>query len=149
MEYAHLIMLAVLIVAVVAGITNTMMTSVFERLREFGMLLGLGLRPRGIVRMLFAEAAVLGVMGAALGTSLGLAAVLGMAAGGGVDLMGLEKSGAEFAFGGIAMPSMVVPRVVVWNYVTGLVAVVATSLLSALWPASHAARLEPVEALRS
>jgi ABC-type lipoprotein release transport system permease subunit len=145
---AYLVLILVFIAAA-AGIANTMMTATFERMHEFGMLLALGTRPRRIVGMVFTEAVVLGVLGVVLGTGLGLGAVaLGSVYGLNMATFGGEAVN-DLSFKGLNLPFKIFPRVEVAEILAGLATVVATSLLAALWPASIAARLEPVEAMRA
>ncbi len=148
MDFTGLFVLFLVFVAAAAGIANTLMTSTFERLHEFGMLLALGCRPRRIVRMIFTEAIVLGLLGIAIGTALGVGAVL--ATSGGVDMMAMGGEAApEMAFQGMTFPTLVYPRLAVMDIVIGVIAIVVTSLVAAIWPAMFASRLEPVEAMQA
>ncbi len=79
--------------ALVAGtiVTNTVLMSVMERMREFGTMRAIGLRARQLRRLILLEGAMLGVAGAAFGLALGAAAV-GALSGGGIDLGGLMEN---------------------------------------------------------
>ncbi|MHC4915133.1 MAG: ABC transporter permease [Planctomycetota bacterium] len=145
------IFLGVLFAAAAAGIANTMLMSAFERTREFGMLTAVGCRPARVVRMIFLEALILGLVGAIVGSLLGTALVL-ITAHTGIDyaaLGGMSGENLDFAYRGISFSYMVYPRFSVEPLLTGFAAVALTSALAALWPAAIAARLEPVEAMRS
>ena len=63
-----------LLILVAFAIVNTLMMTVFERTREFGMLLAIGMRPASIIGMLQVEAAVMW----AIGAGIGLAAAAGL-----------------------------------------------------------------------
>ena len=144
-----LIFVAILFVAAAAGIANTMMMSTFERTHEFGMLLALGARPRRIVGMIFLEAVILGVIGVAIGSAVGVAAVA-ITAKTGIDygaLGGIRNE--EVAFAGMTFSYVVYPKLELRHVLLGVIAVTATSVLASAWPASIAARLEPAEAMRS
>jgi len=143
------IVLLLVFVAAAAGVANTMLMATFERTQELGMLLALGTTPRRIVRMIVAEAIALGLAGVAVGTVLGTGAVL-VFAGTGFDFgaLGNEAVG-DLSFGGLNYGLRIYPRIEAADIFTGVWAVVVTALLASLWPAIHAARLEPVKALRS
>jgi len=148
MDYSVLFVLIFVFVAAVAGVANTMLMSTFERVREFGMLLALGSRPWRIVGMIFAEAAALGLLGAVVGTILGCALV-GVTSWTGIDMAAWGGEAAkDFSFQGMRLPLLVYPWLKLSDVLVGVGAVTATSILSAVWPAAIAARLEPVEALR-
>jgi len=149
-KYAGYFVLVLVFIAAVAGITNTLMMSTFERMHEFGMLLALGSRPRRIVRMIAIEAILLGVLGVAVGTLLGYAFVLATS-GCGIDFASWGGDGKleDFAYQGLNLPLKVFPRLKPVDSLVGLAAVLFTSLVASIWPALVAARLEPVEAMRA
>lgn len=149
-EWFDLIFVAIVFLAAAAGIANTMMMSTFERTHEFGMLLALGTHPRRITSMILIEAVVLGLLGVAVGSAIGIALVLvtsrtgidyGVFAGPGADL--------EVSFQGIVITYVFYPKLVFHTLFYGAVAVTVTSILAALWPASLAGKLMPAEAMRS
>ncbi|MCP4641555.1 MAG: ABC transporter permease [bacterium] len=147
--YIDLVFLGIVFIAAAAGIANTTMMSTFERRHEFGMLLAVGSRPSRIVGMVLIESVVLGFIGVLIGSILGSALVL-VTAHTGIDYAAMSGSSAEdIAFAGVNFSFILYP-VFEWKYVfMGLVAVTLTSVLASAWPASLAARLEPVEAMRS
>jgi len=68
---SSLVMLSLVAVLVTFSIFNSFMMTVFERTREFGMLLAIGMRPAGIIGVLQIEAAWLALLGAAIGLVIG------------------------------------------------------------------------------
>jgi putative ABC transport system permease protein len=69
----------VLYAIVLTGIANTMLMSVYERVREIGTMLAVGIRRRQILALFLIEATVLGVLGAALGALAGYFLALNLA----------------------------------------------------------------------
>ena len=148
-KYAGYLVLILVFIAAVAGVADTLMMATFERIREFGMLLALGSHPRRIVGMIIVEAVLLGLLGVALGTALGYGFVA-VTAQTGIDMAswGGEEV-RDLSYQGLSLPLEIYPRLEVFDSVAGLVTVMVTALLAALWPASLAARLEPMEAMRA
>lgn len=137
--------MGIVFVLVAMGIFNTVLTSVIERTREFGLLTALGSRPGRIVGVVLTEAVLIGVLGLAIGLALGLAGNayfethgLNYAA-----LMGGESMEAV----GINLATVLYAKLPTPMLLRSLVAVFAVVLLSALWPALRAARLKTLEAL--
>ena len=70
------IIVLILFIVISVGILNTVMMSVFERVREFGVMMALGMRPRQVVRLVMQESAVLALLGAVVGACLGSASTI-------------------------------------------------------------------------
>lgn len=148
-SWSDLIFVVILFVAAAAGIANTMMMSTFERTREFGTLLAVGCRPTRMVRMVLLESVVLGLVGVAIGSVLGAAIVL-ITSQTGIDYSALGGIRAEeVAFKGLNISYVIYPKFEFRHVLYGVIAVTLTSVLASLWPAAFAARLQPVEAMRS
>lgn len=141
--------LVLVFIAAAAGAANTMMMATFERTREFGMLLALGAKPRRIVSLVVTEGVMLGMLGLAAGALVGVGLVL-ITSRTGIDLSKITSGTAEsISFIGLKSSMTMFPRLVLGGLWRSLLAVLVTSLLAALWPAVRAARLQPMEALRS
>ncbi len=148
-KWFDLIFIAIVFVAAAAGIANTAMMSTFERTHEFGMLLAVGARPGRIVNMVLIESVVLGLLGVTLGSLLGTATVL-ITSHTGIDYSYLATNAAEdVAFKGLSFSFIIYPMFEIRHVIFGVVAVTITSVVASVWPAGAAARLEPMEALRS
>lgn len=147
-ELAGLLVLLLVFIAAAAGVANTMMMATFERTREFGMLLALGTRPARLIRLVVAESLALGVVGAALGSLIGIALVATTHRTG-IDYSWLAGGGpSELSFAGLRFSLRFYPTLSVVDVVRAIAAVCVTSLLAAAWPALRASRLQPVKALR-
>ncbi len=130
---------AILFVIILTGIVNTMLMSVFERVREIGTMLAVGMRRRQVLRMFLLEAGVLGLLGGVGGALLGSGLVRAMGARG-IEMAVMTSGGSNSVLRPELDSSFVMMTVVV---------AVVGALLAAAWPAWKASRLHPVEALRS
>ena len=110
--------------------------AVYERVREIGTQLAVGMRRRDVQRLFLYEAALLGVIAAAAGVLLGVVAVSSMGA------VGIP--GRYFGFqSGVVRPS------VDWAVaVFGAAGTFSATVIAGLVPAWRASRLNPVDALR-
>ncbi len=118
------------------GIINTLVMAILERRREIGILKALGAADRDVRQLFFAEAGVMGLAGGLFGV------LLGWAIGRAIQL-------ATMVY--LKRQGMNPPNIwsVPWWLVLGAIAfAVVVSLASGIYPASRAARLDPVEALR-
>lgn len=135
-----------ILVLVGLGTANTMLMSVIERVREFGLVRALGLRGPGIVRMVLAEGVVLGIAGTIAGILAWIP--LGLyAQSHGIDFSGLMGGeGQEFA-GVLIEP--VVRTGWDWSKTAFIAAIMAAlALVSSLYPTYRALRIRPAEAMR-
>jgi len=128
------------------GVINTMMMSVFERTRELGVLRALGLRPNRLVRLVVIESFFLAA----------IAATIGLSVGGLLDwylvVYGLDFSGSlpeGFSYEGVMLDPVMKGEVRAWPIAATVVSVFGVSMLASLWPAWRAAKVQPVEAIRS
>lgn len=136
-----LIWFVVVFMAMGFGIVNTTLMAVFERMREFGLLKSLGMRPKRIVKTILIESCFILVSGVFIGDLLGLLSCLAVS-GSGIDLSGFAQ-GAEFA----NMSRIIYPAVWLEDIVKANLVVLGLGLLVSLYPAVKAARFKPVEAL--
>jgi putative ABC transport system permease protein len=128
----------VLFLVVLLATANTLLMSVMERIREFGVLRALGLRPGQLLSLLQWEGAFLGL----LGSTLGLAATLLLRAG--LNALHLQMPAPPGTSHGYELDIHLVPLV----YLAVALGLQLTIHISALFPGVKAARLRIVEALR-
>lgn len=136
------IVIFVVFVVVAAGIINTILMSVMERSREFGVMMAVGTPGTRIVQLVLIETALLALVGYALGLLLGLA-ITAWFASHGLDFTAYIKAMDTMpGLSGIVYPVTSADR---WVIIGVLVVIVA--LLSALAPAWIASRHSPLEAM--
>ncbi len=117
----------------VVGIANAMLMSVTERFREIGTMKCLGALDSFIIRLFLLESTFQGVIGTAIGVVIGLALTL---------ILALFDYGS-FVF--TCFPSASIAKSAAAAVVAGTI----LSLIGAMLPAYKAAKMEPVEAMRS
>lgn len=119
------------------GIANTMVMSILERTREIGIMKAIGAEDREIKLIFFLEAAVIGFCGGVLGVIV--AWVLEVLANRLAYRFFLKPQGASFV-DFFSLP--------LWLPASAILFALVVSVLAALYPASRAARIDPVRALR-
>lgn len=145
-EAANYVFLALITVMVVFGVVNTVLMSVLERTREFGLLRALGLGRRGLLALVSLETLLLGLLAVAAGWAVGSGVHLWYAHNG-FDL-GAISEGATSIAGTFMDP--VIRSELSWTRVWQLTGIVfGITLATGLYPALKAARVTPVEALRT
>lgn len=141
--YALLDLIVMLIVAVI--IANTLLMSVFERIREMGILAALGMKGGSILQMFLIEAIVLGLAGILVGFVIGSACVLYLSTAG----FPISDKVASVGGSAIALGTTMYAHFVPATFATLAIAMLLVIVLASLYPAWYAARLQPVEALRA
>lgn len=128
----------VLFAIVITGIVNVMAMSVYERVREIGTMMALGLRRRHILALFLFEAVILGALGGAVGAGLGFVVV---------NAVGLH--GVPFKAPGASGYMPMHPSAPL-EFVLAVVAIAgAGALFAGVLPAWRGSRLRPVDALRA
>ncbi len=131
----------VVFVAMGFGIVNTTLMAVFERMREFGLLKALGMKPWWILREVLTESFLLLITGMAIGNALGFVCIYALS-GSGIDLSALA-AGAEYA----GMTRVIYPAIALRDIFMSNFIVLFLGILVSAYPAVKAARFTPVEAL--
>lgn len=134
-----LLFLAIGLIVVVAAlnIVSTLILMVVDKMKEIGALTAMGARPRGIATVFMLQGLIIGVTGTALGLAIGTALSWWL------DRYAIIRLNPEVYFLD-RVPFVTQPRDVI---LVGLAGVVI-SFLATLYPATRAARLDPIEAIR-
>src|SRR5262249_42950158 len=146
---AWVLVLALVFVAAAAGVAHTERLAPVARTAEARTPRALRARPGRVVVLVVVEALALGVVGALLGTALG-GGLVALTHETGLDLARLTGGGpSQISFAGMSWSMRLYPTLALIDVARVAGAVVATSLLAAVWPAARAARLAPAAALRA
>jgi ABC-type antimicrobial peptide transport system permease subunit len=133
LQYVYVFSWSVSLIAVViggVGVMNTVLMSVFERTREFGVLRAVGWRPLRILLMVLSESVVIGFIGGTLGALLGVA---------GVRAVGNIPGVSGFLPGAIPLSTLA----------QGFAVALALGVVGGAFPAWKASQLLPAEAIRA
>jgi putative ABC transport system permease protein len=135
--YAFLGIFGSLALAVASiGIVNTLVMAILERRREIGIMKAIGASDADVKKLFFAEAGAMGILGGIFGLILGWA--IGQ----------LINFGTNIYLRRQSIPPEHFWSVPLWLAVFSIVFAFVVSLISGLYPAGRAARLDPVQALR-
>jgi ABC-type antimicrobial peptide transport system permease subunit len=133
LQYVHVFTGAVSLIAILiggVGVMNTMLMSVFERTREFGVLRAVGWRPRRVLLMVLSESLLLSGLGGVVGVLIGVLAV---------------KSVTNVPTLNSFLPATFPPALMA----QGIGVALGLGLVGGGLPAWRASRLLPAEAMRS
>ena len=135
------LILIIILLALAFGILNTMLMAIFERLREIGVLMAVGMSKARIFWMIILETVFLSLTGATIGmlVSAWLVYTTGTT---GINLSMFAQGLESFGLSSIIYPALE-PK---FYGILGVMVIIA-AMLSALYPAIKALRLNPVEAI--
>ncbi len=127
--------------ALIFGIINTMLMSVFERIQEFGVLMAIGMKNNRLYLMIVFEAFILGVIGTLAGLVFGLLLDIPLAHSG-INLSIFATGLESFGIGAVIYPVLSVG-----NIINAVLFMPIVAVLGALYPAYRAIKLEPIYAI--
>jgi len=137
---AFFIVLYLIVLGITATVvTNTLVMAVFERTREIGILAAIGMKGRGIMAQFLAEAALLATGGVIGGLIIGGAAVAYF------TVYGIYIG--DYGMTGVLFEDHIYAHLTLGNTINLTIVTYIITLVASLYPASLAARMEPVEAL--
>ncbi len=135
-----LIWVVVIFLALSFGLVNTLVMAVFERVREIGLMLALGMKPSSILSQIIIESMLLLALGLTVGNVLAWATVVPLQDGIDISVVseGMEMWGAS---------SMLYPKLYASDMILASGVVLLLGFFASLSPAWRASRYEPVEAI--
>lgn len=135
-----------ILVIVVLGVASAQLAAVLDRRRELAVLAALGVGARRLVAIMFGEAMILGVLGAAAGLAVGLP-IVGYFAHGGLDFRSIV--GSTWTFEGMLFEPIIYPQLGPWVVPYIAAVAIGTTLVACVYPAWVCARTDPAVALRA
>ena len=140
MDGFMLIWVIVIFLALSFGLVNTLVMAVFERIREIGLMLALGMKPASILGQIIIESMMLLAVGLLIGDVLAWATIKPLE--GGIDISAVAKGMEMFGASSVLYPNLDIDDVILANVV-----VMILGFFASLSPAWRASRYEPVEAI--
>ena len=138
-----LIFYLLLVLVVAFSILNTFLMAIFERTREFGVLMAIGTTPGRLTKVLLLESMTMTFIGIGTGIIVGSLITLFFQSHG-IDISGASELLSQFGITGRMYPKLS------WlSAVSGPLAVLIITFFAALYPALKVRRLQPVEAMRT
>lgn len=136
------IFIVIILLGLAFGIVNTMLMAVLERTRELGMLMAVGMTKRKVFSMVMIETLFIALIGGPIGLALGYLTIF---------ITGESGIGLSFFSEGLSsygMSSVVYPKLNGQYYLEVSIMVTLAALLSAIYPARKALKLNPSESIR-
>ena len=138
-----LIFYLLLVLVVAFSILNTFLMAIFERTREFGVLMAIGTTPGRLTKILLIESMTMTLIGILAGIAAGSLITLYF------QSHGIDFSGASELLSQFGITGRMYPKLSLLSAVSGPLAVMIITFLAALYPALKVRKMQPVEAMRA
>jgi ABC-type lipoprotein release transport system permease subunit len=145
-DYVHQIygfFMGIILAALAFGIINTMLMVVLERTKELGMLTAIGMNKRRVFSMIMLESVFLSLIGGISGMIVGWLAVL-LTARNGINFAQYAEGMEAFGYS-----AHVYPEISAGFFILVTILIIITGILSSVYPAFKALKLDPAEAIRT
>jgi len=136
-----IIFYVILILVVSFSILNTFLMAIFERTREFGMLMAIGTTPKRLTKLLLMESMCMTIIGVAMGIILGSIITFYF------QVYGIDLAGASEVLKQYGISGRLHPRLTFISVTSGPLIVMFFAFCAALYPALKVRSLKPVEAM--
>ncbi len=138
-----LIFYMLLLLVVAFSILNTFLMAIFERTREFGVMMAIGTTPGRLTKVLLIESMTLTFVGVIAGIFAGSLITIYF------QTHGIDISGASELLSQFGISGRMYPKLSLLSAVSGPLAVLVITFFTALYPALKVRRMHPVEAMRA
>ena len=139
----YLIFGLIILIALAFGIVNTMLMVVLERTREIGMLTAIGMNKKKVFSMIMLESVFLSLIGGVTGMILSYLVIL-LTSDSGINLSQYAEG-----FEAIGYSAHIYPQISAGFFVVVTILIIITGIISSIYPAMKALKLNPVEAIRA
>ena len=136
------VFIGIILFAVALGVINTMLMAVYDRVRELGMLMAIGMNRRRVFAMIVLETVFLMAAAAPLGLLIAWGSIEYM------SVQGLNLSAFSEGYASMGIDPLIYPKLEGSYYFKNLILLLVVALISSLFPAWAALRLDPVKAIR-
>lgn len=139
----YAVFMVIILAALAFGIVNTMLMVVLERTKELGMLTAIGMNKKRVFRMIMLESVFLSLVGGIAGMIISKVLIAATA------VKGINFSSYAEGFEAMGYPAHIYPVISTSFFVTVTLLIIFTGILSSVYPALKALKLDPADALRT
>jgi ABC-type lipoprotein release transport system permease subunit len=139
----YAVFMVVILAALAFGIVNTMLMVVLERTKELGMLTAIGMNKKRVFGMIMLESVFLSLVGGVVGMIVSKI-IIALTARNGINFASYKEG-----FEAMGYPSHIYPVISISFFLTVTLLIIVTGILSSIYPALKALKLDPAEALRT
>lgn len=137
------IVLGIIMLALLFGITNTMLMSVIDRTKELGVLMAVGMNQTKVFGMIVVETIFLSLSGGLLGCLISMLLFLFL------SNTGIDLSILAAGLSALGSSSIIFPTITLNEYLTLTLMLILTAIIAAIYPAWKAIKLNPSSAIRN
>lgn len=137
------IFLGIILAALLFGITNTMLMSVLDRVREFGVLIAVGMKRIRVFFLIMIETIILSLFGGIIGMALGTFTIWYFSD------KGIDLSIFSEGLSAWGMPTILYPILPLYFYGVLTTMIIITGILAAVYPSLKTIKLRPADAIRT